>query len=215
MQLAGLSYLSAPQVTGHPHALPGAPEKKPPLAEVQPILDARRPETQLGRNSPRTFYFAVQNEPDPVAHNPPPSIMQIKISQMLQDQVVGEQLDKDDVVSRKPANADDASKAEPAHNTPESAQAETAGVTEPSEASTRAEAPREPLPFQKAARKRIAPEKPAIEKAAPVPERAPMNMPVKAVDPASVNPQINASMAPAGYEEAASISRTDVLSTLP
>jgi hypothetical protein len=79
--------MSAPQVTGHPFGLPAPKEPVADVQKVQPILDARHPETQLGnQNPPSEFWRLVQGEPDPLTHEGPPSIMQIKISQMLNDQ---------------------------------------------------------------------------------------------------------------------------------
>ncbi|WP_425074956.1 hypothetical protein [Sagittula sp. S175] len=196
MQLAGLSYLSAPQVTGHPLGLPGAPVKKPSIPEVQPILDSRRPETQLGSGSPRTFYYAVQGEVDPVKHNPPPSIMQIKISQMLQDQALGTGSDEKVPAPEKVANTDG------------SARAATITAEEDGDAMTPADETSPALEEIKAE----AASKPATPtRAEPVPERAPMSMPIKAETPKEQAPASVAN-APAAYEEAASISRKDLLS---
>ncbi len=87
MQLSGPVSLSAPQITGHPHGLPGTTEDLAPSQKVQPILDARRPETQLGNHTPpQAFWHKAQGEPHPQTHDGPPSIMQIKISQMLNEQ---------------------------------------------------------------------------------------------------------------------------------
>lgn len=206
MQLAGLSYLSAPQVTGHPLGLPGAPDRKTSVTEVQPILDARRPETQLGRGSPRTFYYAVQNKPDPATHNPPPSIMQIKISQILQDQALGtkdaEPKPEPETGAQKTSDpAKEAREAKSGGEAQQNPQARTEPATGQTSTQTDAQA------------KQQEPAK-AKPKAEPVPDRAPMMMPVKAELPADRKPKPT-STAPAAYEEAASISRKDVLSTLP
>ncbi|MGP6088283.1 hypothetical protein [Antarctobacter jejuensis] len=88
MQFLVPPLLSAPQVTGHPQGLPrGRPD---PLEQtrVKPISDARDPEARMKEGqSPTQFWSAVNGEPDPDNHTAPPSIMQITISRMLDEQI--------------------------------------------------------------------------------------------------------------------------------
>lgn len=89
MQIAGLSLWSAPQATGH---LPGVPgdqtDATPPARKVHPISASRNPEAALtwARTPPTQFWRTAIGAPDPAAQTAPPSIMQIKISQMLDAQ---------------------------------------------------------------------------------------------------------------------------------
>ncbi|MEQ5871061.1 hypothetical protein J4E08_14315 [Sagittula sp. NFXS13] len=238
MQLEGLSYQSAPLATGHPLSLPGAPDTTRSVTKVQPILDARRPETQLGNaTSPSGFWRAAQNKPDPTTHNPPPSIMQIKISQMLQDQIVGEANppEKEDstqslVDSKVLADAIPATGVALAENRGTNAFANNSDQTKSAEdamASTNAAdgvtaAGPSPVagptatPFNRPPKTNQNQTNPlAATRAAPTPERAPMNMPVRAAPAPQTQPSPTMSQAPAAYQEAASISRNDILSTLP
>ncbi|WP_143595895.1 hypothetical protein [Tropicibacter naphthalenivorans] len=56
---------------------------------VQPIADARDPEAPMREGqSAEKFWRSASGLPDPDSHMAPPSIMQIKISQMLDQQAV-------------------------------------------------------------------------------------------------------------------------------
>ncbi|MBY6116998.1 hypothetical protein KUW09_22055 [Mameliella alba] len=87
MQFTVSPLLTAPQVSGHPQ---GLPEVRPPNADpakITPIADSRNPEAGLkDGKAPTKFWRAVNGEPDPATHAAPPSIMQITISQMLDEQ---------------------------------------------------------------------------------------------------------------------------------
>jgi len=87
MQFSGLSLLSAPVTTGHPHGLPSDRQDPMEQTRIKPIADTRDPEARLREGqAPSKFWSAVQGEPDPSSHTAPPSIMQITISRMLDEQ---------------------------------------------------------------------------------------------------------------------------------
>ena len=77
---------TAPLATGHPHGLPDPRRTEAPLSRVQPIALARDPEAALTRGqTPANFWRATSGEPDP-EQIAPPSIMQIRISRLLDQQ---------------------------------------------------------------------------------------------------------------------------------
>jgi hypothetical protein len=88
MQLSGLATLRAPLTTRHPHGLPEARAGKSRDLRVQPMNDPRNPQAQLnaGRTPPTQFWRAANGEPIPNPQATPPSIMQIKITMMLEEQ---------------------------------------------------------------------------------------------------------------------------------
>ena len=79
--------LTAPQVTGHPQGLPGEQPETRAQTKVQPIANARNPEARLNDGlEPTKFWRAAIGQPDPSTNAPPPSIMQITISRLLDAQ---------------------------------------------------------------------------------------------------------------------------------
>jgi hypothetical protein len=87
MQVTATPLLTAPQLTGHPQGLPDVPRDPASETRVKPIADARDPEAGLREGqAPAKFWRAVNGEPDPDANTAPPSIMQIAISRMLEEQ---------------------------------------------------------------------------------------------------------------------------------
>lgn len=79
--------LLAPQVTGHPQGLPGDRQPESAQTKIKPIADARNPEARLKDGlAPAKFWRAANGDPDPTANAAPPSIMQITISRMLDEQ---------------------------------------------------------------------------------------------------------------------------------
>lgn len=107
MQVSGLALYLAPWSTGHPQGLPEAQKKSNKVIKVQAIEEARNPELSLnaGTAAPTDFWRKANGDPDPNAHNAPPSIMQIKITQMLEEQARAmqelTQQDTDDVDKSK------------------------------------------------------------------------------------------------------------------
>lgn len=193
MQLSGLSFTSAPQVMGQTRGLPAVEDKTVDVQKIKPILDARQPETQLGSpQPPSSFWNTAQGKPDPRNHNAPPSIMQIKISQMLNDQATEHAAGQPD---------------ETTEDKPEEAVAAT-GAPRPAPEAAKANASEHAiLPFPNRE-----PEK-GEETALMLPQMpeppsrpAPREIEVKEARP---------SQAQAGYGDAASMSRKDVFSTLP
>ncbi|MCT4556983.1 MAG: hypothetical protein N4A61_02875 [Pelagimonas sp.] len=89
MQFSGLSLLWAPLTTGHRDGLPEVPnEDDKSVQKVAAAQEARNPELQLdsGSAQPTDFWRVANGDPDPNSHNAPPSIMQIKITQILKEQ---------------------------------------------------------------------------------------------------------------------------------
>lgn len=87
MQIAGPSLWIAPLATGHPHGLPGAKRAEKPTTKVQPLDQSRSPDAALARQqAPEDFWKAANGDPFPDDHIAPPTIMQLKISQMLDEQ---------------------------------------------------------------------------------------------------------------------------------
>ncbi|MBW4985847.1 hypothetical protein KZZ07_25215 [Mameliella sp. CS4] len=87
MQVTVTPLLTAPQVTGHPQGLPEVSRDPASETRVKPIADARDPEAGLREGqAPAKFWRAANGEPDPDANTAPPSIMQITISRMLEEQ---------------------------------------------------------------------------------------------------------------------------------
>ncbi|MBO9467748.1 hypothetical protein J7443_21130 [Tropicibacter sp. R15_0] len=175
MQPTGPSLWIAPLATGHPHGLPGAKRPEKPTTKVQPLDQARNPDAALTRGqTPGNFWKAVNGEPIPEEHIAPPSIMQLKISQILDEQA-------QELEATTPAMA-------------ERMEAEHADAREktPSE-----------LPDLRPTGKPVELETSQGLPVAEGPSRDP--------DPAMDTP---APTLPA-YEEAASFSRSEVLSTLP
>lgn len=87
MQVTKPPTLTAPQVTGHPQGLPGDRPAPDEQTKVKPIADARNPDARLNDGvAPTKFWSAANGKPDPDANTAPPSIMQITISRMLDEQ---------------------------------------------------------------------------------------------------------------------------------
>lgn len=83
---------SAPLATGHPLGLPGAQKQTLPHQRVQPVSQPQGSSASATRSDPVPHQVKTQAEADtdPATHIAPPSIMQIKISQMLVEQAVRE-----------------------------------------------------------------------------------------------------------------------------
>jgi hypothetical protein len=87
MQITFSPLLSAPQSTGHPLGLPDAQQNLRIPIRVKPVVDAHSPDAQLTKGqSPVHFWRAVNGQPDPAAHIAPPSILQIAIDRLLDEQ---------------------------------------------------------------------------------------------------------------------------------
>ena len=102
MQIMSLSVPIAPQTTGHPY---GLPENRAPVrreTRIEPVANARNPDAGFkDGKKPLQFWRSASGSVDPSTHIAPPSIMQIKISQMLSEQTT-------------PSTADDPKSAETA-----------------------------------------------------------------------------------------------------
>ncbi|GGB24800.1 hypothetical protein [Allosediminivita pacifica] len=86
--LTGTTMSSSPLWTGQPFGPQAAQEQPNPDQWVPPITQARDPDAQLNHGQPPTrFWRLVGGGPDPATHIAPPSIVQIRITQLLNDQV--------------------------------------------------------------------------------------------------------------------------------
>jgi hypothetical protein len=86
MQVSGHASLTAPQPSGKAPTTAGAGTEQERQTTVQPAIGAREAPPLEG---PPAQFWRRLNGPDPASHIAPPSIMQIKISQMLDAQADG------------------------------------------------------------------------------------------------------------------------------
>ena len=87
MQFPGVPAAVAPFATGHPTGLPAAPT--PPAREtvVQPASRPLPAGPEPGGLPPSSFWRTLSGLPDPRNHSAPPSIMQLRITAILDEQV--------------------------------------------------------------------------------------------------------------------------------
>ena len=86
MHLAGPTSWIAPLATGHPLGLPQDPRKNHPPQRVSAVPDGQLPSTFDKGQTPASFWRVIAGKPDPASHVAPPSIMQLEISRLLDDQ---------------------------------------------------------------------------------------------------------------------------------
>ena len=88
MQMTGISSAVAPLATGHPLGLPASPPSSAVETKVQPIAQQAQTGTDPdpGGEPPSSFWRGLTGLPDPAKHVAPPSIMQIRIAALLQEQ---------------------------------------------------------------------------------------------------------------------------------
>ena len=87
MQISGIPTWLAPVTTGHPLGLPEANRQAQEAPRVKPIQKRGDPDAALAEGRPPAqFWRGTRGEPDPADHVAPPSIMQIRISRMLDEQ---------------------------------------------------------------------------------------------------------------------------------
>lgn len=92
MQLTGVPQVVAPLATGHPLGLPGAPVRTAEETKVQPVKEQSTTDTDHATDHgtegqpPAGFWRSLTGLPDPANHVAPPSIMQIRISALLEEQ---------------------------------------------------------------------------------------------------------------------------------
>jgi hypothetical protein len=87
MQIAGFTWFHAPLVTGHPLGLPQTRPATAPVLRVTPVTgsDSARHRTEAAP----VIWHPVKGAQDQCRHTPPPSIVQIRISRILNDQASG------------------------------------------------------------------------------------------------------------------------------
>ncbi|MGR3377345.1 hypothetical protein [Salipiger abyssi] len=95
MQFTGVPPAVAPLATGHPLGLPAVPDGPARETKVQPVSEQARTgsDAETSGQPPADFWRGLTGLPNPAKHVAPPSIMQIKISAILEEQA--EQLTQD------------------------------------------------------------------------------------------------------------------------
>ncbi|MCA0998453.1 hypothetical protein [Alloyangia pacifica] len=92
MQFTGVPQVVAPLATGHPLGLPGAPVRTAEETKVQPVKEQSTTDTDQGGEygadgqPPASFWRSLTGMPDPSSHVAPPSIMQLRITALLEEQ---------------------------------------------------------------------------------------------------------------------------------
>ena len=91
MQISGPITSLAPLATGHPVGLPEPTPKTPPHKRVSEPVRAQTSTGFEQGKKPADFWRAATGQPNPQTHIAPPSLMQLRITQMLDDQVKAQQ----------------------------------------------------------------------------------------------------------------------------
>ncbi len=105
--LTGTTMGSSPLWTGQPFGPQAAQEQPNPDQWVPPITQARDPDAQLNHGQPPTrFWRLVGGGPDPATHIAPPSIVQIRITQLLNDQAPANKNARTEEAEARPDSAD-------------------------------------------------------------------------------------------------------------
>ncbi|WP_417724069.1 hypothetical protein [Salipiger sp.] len=88
MQFTGTFLGVSPLATGHPLGLPAVQQKTLVDTKVQPVAQQSKTENDTGREGlpPKEFWRSLTGSPDPATHTAPPSIMQLKILAILDEQ---------------------------------------------------------------------------------------------------------------------------------
>lgn len=88
MQFTGVPPAVAPLATGHPLGLPAVPDGPARETKVQPVSEQARigTDAETRGQPPADFWRGLTGLPNPAKHVAPPSIMQIKISAILEEQ---------------------------------------------------------------------------------------------------------------------------------
>lgn len=114
----------APLSTGHPAGLPKAPKKPMPHTRVTAPGSGDAMAGFMQGQDPSNFWRAASGQPDPAMHIAPPSIMQMKITQMLDDQAQDQAGTADPQASEPTPEAEQIAEAPKTLDVPESDQAE-------------------------------------------------------------------------------------------
>lgn len=86
MHFTGPFTWAAPLATGHPLGLPRDPRKPAPQHRVPATSQAHSSGDFPQGHPPAAYWRVLDGRPDPATHVAPPSIMQLKITQMLDAQ---------------------------------------------------------------------------------------------------------------------------------
>lgn len=110
MQVSSHSNLGVPQGSTYRPGLSGQPADASGSREVLPVVGARDAATQRQEGPPAQFWRTLNGGPDPATHIAPPSIMQIKISQLLDAQAgsIDDEAKSENASKPEAANADQA-----------------------------------------------------------------------------------------------------------
>ena len=114
MLFTGANPAVSPLATGHPLGLPAVHEKTPVETRVQPVAKQAKAQNDPGNEGhpPAQFWRAVSGQPDP-SQPAPPSIMQLKILAMLDEQAARQrEPDPPEAVETLPKAAEDPAPAE-------------------------------------------------------------------------------------------------------
>ncbi|EPX85611.1 hypothetical protein [Salipiger mucosus] len=97
----------APLATGHPLGLPATQERTSPATRVQPAAREAAADNNPGTGGqpPGAARRDASGDPDPEPHSAPPSIMQIKITAMLEEQAEALRGTAPDTAETQPGDA--------------------------------------------------------------------------------------------------------------
>ncbi|MGY9050013.1 hypothetical protein P775_18825 [Puniceibacterium antarcticum] len=113
MHFSVLPPWAAPISTGHPFGLPGTSDQTKSVTRVPTVSKQSSSDSgMMQEKSPSQFWRVVGGQPDPATHVAPPSIMQLKISALLEQQApllqdTAEEREKDADEVRRDAGAEE------------------------------------------------------------------------------------------------------------
>lgn len=142
MQFPSLSQFLAPLATGHPQGLPAVQNEPARVSRVQPVKEQASTGTQAGTDQDPSSEFRQMVAKQSSQRISPPSVMQIRIAQMLQDQADRMQSDS----AFAPSMAKPADPLPQTAQTPDEPAPEPATTSEP-ETAPDPDTPRSALPL--------------------------------------------------------------------
>ncbi len=105
MQFTGVLPSLAPLATGHPHGLPAPADGPPTVTRVQPVAEQANIGTDAGTDHepPREARLLQARQKE--SHSAPPSVVQIRIAKLLQEQAEKMVTERDTVQPAETAEA--------------------------------------------------------------------------------------------------------------